>query len=424
MEPNGRPNPGRLSFRPARLEHHAKKWVPFFGTRHCENKKVERRSRSIRTSAALAVGLIAGLALAPQTGGAQEAAKYEIWALDQGTQMLHIYSSELEEVDRLDLGAQGVRVPHMIDFTTDHTYAFIASTGSGDVTVIRTADREIVARFPTGPGTHMAAVKPDDSAAITAVIGAGDVPRDGKLVEIVIGADGTFTLGRELVIADDPLFHERESEFNDVAAVCHQYSPDGRHAFVTLGPALDNGGLVILDTESFNLVKLFPPDELRVNCGTALTVDGKHLFVNGGGAEAGHWYVIDIATQTVVHEDTSRGHDAHGVWATPDGREVWMVNRVSNDLIIIDPSTFQIIEHLEGGFGDTPDILAISPDSRLAFITLRGPKPVTAPHVAVGTTPGFSVIDIAERRLVKTIQPNPENENSDFHGIGIRVMLE
>jgi DNA-binding beta-propeller fold protein YncE len=371
-----------------------------------------------------ALSLAAGLTLAPAASIGQEATEYEIWALDQGTQMLHIYSSGLEELDRVDLGAQGLRVPHMIDFTSDHSYAFIASTGSGDVTVIRTEDREIVARFPTGPGTHMAAVKPDDSAAIAAVIGVGDVPRDGKLVEIVIGPDGTFTSGRELVVAEDALFQEHESQFKDVAAVCHEYSPDGRLAFVTLGPALENGGLVILDTESFKLVKLFPPDELRVNCGTALTTDGKHLLVNGGGAEAGHWYAIDMATQAVVHEDTSRGQDAHGVWATPDGREVWMVNRVSDDLIIIDPTTFEIVEHLAEGFGDAPDILAVSPDSRFAFISLRGPKPVSAPHVAVGTTPGFAVVDIAARRLVETVQPNPENENSDFHGIGVRVIHE
>jgi 2-polyprenyl-3-methyl-5-hydroxy-6-metoxy-1,4-benzoquinol methylase len=49
---------------------------------------------------------------------------------------------------------------------------------------------------------------------------------------------------------------------------------------------------------------------------------------------------------------------------------------------------------------------------------------LSAPHVAVGTTPGFAVVDIAARRLVETVQPNPENENSDFHGIGVRVIHE
>jgi hypothetical protein len=101
-----------------------------------------------------------------------------------------------------------------------------------------------------------------------------------------------------------------------------------------------------------------------------------------------------------------------------------MVNRVSDDLIVIDPTTFEIVEHLAEGFGDAPDILAVSPDSRFAFVSLRGPEPVSAPHVAVGTTPGFAVIDVAARRLVQTVQPNPENENSDFHGIGVREIRE
>lgn len=379
---------------------------------------VARRRRSA------AVALAAGLSMLPGLAAAQQAPDYEIWALDQGTNLLHIYSAALAEVDRIDLGAEGIRVPHMIDFTSDFAYAAIASTGSGDVTVIRTADREIVARLATGPGTHMAAVRPDDGVIIAAVIGAGDVPRDGKLVEIVIGDDSAFTVGRELIIAEDPVFLEREGEFMDVAAICHEYSADGRHAFVTLGPALANGGLVILDTDTFALVKVFPPGELQVNCGTALTPDGSHLFVNGGGPETGVWYVLDAATHEIVHEGTSMGHDAHGVWATPDGKEVWMVNRVTDDAIVIDPVSFEIIEHVAGGFGDAPDILAMSPDSRFAFVTLRGPKPVSAPHVATGTTPGFAVVDIAARQVVETVRPNPDNEASDFHGIGVRLIRE
>lgn len=363
--------------------------------------------------------LVMGSMLAPAAANAQD---YEIWALDQGTQLVHIYSSDLDEVGRIDLGAEGVRTPHMIDFTSDGAYAFIASTGSGDITVVRGEDRAVVARLPTGPATHAVTVKPDDSAAIAAVIGSPDVERDGKLVEIVIGENERFEVGRELVIGGDPVFQELASRFNDVAAICLDYSADGRHAFVSLGPGLADGGLVIADTESFRLVKAFPPDELQVNCGTALTVDGRSMFVNGGSAETGVWYVLDAETHEVVHEDSSRGHDAHGVWPTPDGREVWMVNRVTDNVIIIDPDTYEIVEAVPDGFGDAPDIIAMSPDSRFAFITLRGPQPVSAPHVAVGSTPGFAVVDIAARRLVETIQPNPGDEASDFHGIGVRLL--
>jgi DNA-binding beta-propeller fold protein YncE len=360
-----------------------------------------------------------GVALWQSPAAAQD---YEIWALDQGTHMLHIYNPDLEELERVDLGAEGVRVPHMIDFTSDGAYAFIASTGSGDITIVNAQTREIVERFESGPRTHASTVKPDDSAVIAAVIGSADEHRDGKLVEIVINGDGTFERGRELVIAEDPLFTESEDRFNDVAAICHEYSPDGRHAYVTLGPGLNDGGLVILDTESFELSHVFPPDVLSVNCGTAPTVDGRYMFVNGGGPETGVWYVIDMETQEIVHEDDSRGYDAHGVWAVPDGSEIWMVNRVTDNVIIIDPETFEIIEEIEEGFGETPDIIAMSPDSSRAYISLRGPNPVSAPHVAVGSTPGFAVVDIAARELIELVQPNPDDEASDFHGIGVRLI--
>lgn len=372
--------------------------------------------------------VIRGVALACAAAGmlvstaARSAQDYEIWAIDQGTNIVHVFDAKLQEVGRIDMNAHGVKVPHMIDFTSDSAYAFIASPGSGDVSVIRTADRKVLAVLKTGPGTHMGAVKPGDGAAIVAVIGDPKVPRDGKLVEITIDrANEAFTIGRSLVIAEDPVFRQAADKFKDVGAVCHQYSADGRDAYVTLGPALGDGGLVIFDTDKFVLRAAYPPDEMKVNCGTIRTRDGKHMFLNGGSGEAGVYYVMDIATQKVVRQGDSRGRDAHGVWATPDGREVWMVNRVTSNGIIFDASTLEIVAELSD-IGKTPDIIAMSPDSQYAFITLRGPNPVTAHHVAKGTTPGFAVVSVPQRKLVSVVQPAQGNDRSDFHGIGVRVI--
>ena len=106
---------------------------------------------------------------------------------------------------------------------------------------------------------------------------------------------------------------------------------------------------------------------------------------------------------------------------TPDGREVWMVNRVTSNAIVIDPTTFAVIAEIPD-IGKTPDIVAMSPDSRLAFITTRGPNPVSMPHIAKGTMPGFSVVSIPDRKVLRHVQPAPGNEKSDFHGIGVRVV--
>ena len=71
--------------------------------------------------------------------------------------------------------------------------------------------------------------------------------------------------------------------------------------------------------------------------------------------------------------------------------------------------------------GKTPNIIAMSPDGR-AYISLRGPAPVTMPHVAIGETPGFAVVDVAARELIEVIQPAEGDPKSDFHGIGVRLI--
>ncbi|WP_416140703.1 YncE family protein [Halomonas sp. HK25] len=361
--------------------------------------------------------LSAGLALADSDD------RYEIWALDQGTHTIHIYDQALEEVSRIGLGDHGVRVPHMIDFTSDGRYAFTANVGSGDVAVIRTEDRSVVEIIATGPRTHMAGVRPGDEVVVADIIGNADIERDGRLVEIQLDLENErFELGRVLHIAQDPIFAAKAEAFNDVAAICHFDTADGSRTFVTLGPALPNGGLVVVDNASFTLEKAWGPEELQTNCGTMLTPDGRHMLVNGGGGEVGVWHAIDVETLEVVRQDmSSQGIDAHGVRNLPNGEEIWMVNRGSSNGIVIDANTLEVIDTL-ADTGKTPDILDFSPDSRFAFVTLRGPEPVSMPHMAQGETPGFAVIDVATREVVSIIQPAEGDPQSDFHGIGVRTL--
>jgi DNA-binding beta-propeller fold protein YncE len=369
---------------------------------------------------------LAGVGLLLSVGGvalADSDDRYEIWALDQGTHTIHVYDQALEEVARIPLVDHGVRVPHMIDFTSDGRYAFTANVGSGDVAVIRTEDRSVVEIIATGPRTHMAGVRPGDEVVVADIIGDADIERDGRLVEIRLDLENErFELGRELYIAQDPVFEAKADAFNDVAAICHFDSADGSRAFVTLGPALPNGGLVVVDNASFTLEKAWGPEELQTNCGTMLTPDGRHILVNGGGEEVGVWHAIDVETLEIVRQDvSSRGIDAHGVRNLPNGEEIWMVNRGSSNGIVIDANTLEVIDTL-ADTGKTPDILDFSPDSRYAFVTLRGPEPVSMPHMAQGETPGFAVIDVATRKVVTIIQPAEGNPQSDFHGIGVRAL--
>ena len=375
-----------------------------------------------RGTVALLVAAVVGVT------GEVRAASYEIWAADQGTNKLHVFVPDpakggavLAESGVIDLGAAGVDMPHMIDFTSDFAYAFVANVQSGNVAVIRAADRKLVKLLDTGAMSHMAAVTPDDKSVIVDVMNP-----NGELVEIVIDrAKEEFTIGRRLRIAEDPVFKARAAEFPGWSPVCHEYTADGAHAFVTLGPPLDKGGLLLFDVRAFRLTKVQPVSEIRVNCGTIRSPDGSKIYLNGGSLAEGHWYVFDAKTQRPIPDERgeirrdSRGKDAHGVWFTPDGRELWMVNRASSNAIVIDPATDRVIGEI-ADVGPSPDILTMSPDGKHAFITLRGPKPRSGPHQIAGTRPGISIVDVAARKLVTILEPAKGDEKSDFHGIAMR----
>ena len=377
-----------------------------------------------------AVALIAIVAASTAFGA--DSTEYEVWALDQATNTLHIIRPsetgsgvEFEVTDTVEFDERIVR-PHMIDFTSDYRYAFVANTVSGNVAVIRTDDREVIDVIETGPGSHMAAVAPGDRVVHV------DVIADGTFVEIELDlGNEEFTIGRTLTIRDAPAVQARADEFAgsdgslSAQPICHAYTADGRFAYVTLGPSLANGGLVIVDTDSFEVVRAYPVDEAGVNCGTILSPDGGKMYVNGGSLDTGVWFVFDTTTHEVTHAEprNSFGYDAHGVALTPDGSELWMVNRASSNAIVIDPATDAVIDYVPF-VGESPDILAISPDGRYAFVTLRGPEPLSGPHAIRGSSPGVSVIDVETRRIVEIVLPEPDLRQSDFHGIGIRPLAQ
>jgi DNA-binding beta-propeller fold protein YncE len=364
-------------------------------------------------------------AAASQLPGPPQFAGYEIWVPDQSTNLVHIYDEQLALVDTIDLGAHGIVRPHMIEFDSRYRYAFVANTVSGNIAVIRTHDREVVAVVATGAGSHMVAVTPDDSAVWVAAIGAqrfSEIPLD------LDNPDPTFAVDR--VIDTAAALSAAPFDYPSAGAVCHQYTADSRFAYLTFGPGPAQGGLVVVDLETAEFVKFFDPQIVKANCGLALTGDGRKMYANWGGDVAtgteGEWYVFDTSTHELVQTDSTRGVDAHGVRLTPDGRWVWMVNRATSNAIIINPRTDRVVRELPF-VGKSPDILDFSPDGRYAFVSLRGPNPLTGPHAIAGETPGFAVLHIPSGRLLSVVELPPVHDAgglllNDPHGIGVRVL--
>lgn len=266
----------------------------------------------------------------------------ELWVLDQGTDLIHVYdaTSGIEEVatvdvrpavlraaraagDITDAPAGELTVPHMIEFDSQQRYAFIASTAGGVVIIVDARTKEVVEVLATGGGTHMADVTPDDSALWVSVIGTAGRGSNGsqKLVEVALpdldAADPTFAVTDTLLVEDLVAPWEDGTEasyaFPSLSAVCHQFSPDSSEAWITLGPGWSQGGLL----------------------------------------------VFDLDTKELLETNPSEGLDTHGLRLSPDGSEYWQVNRNSDDAIVIDADTLEVTRRISD-VAATPDILGYS----------------------------------------------------------------
>lgn len=377
-----------------------------------------RARPTVSTLVLVAMAALLALPASAQPARPQGKQSFEVWAIDQGAGLnrINVYSPALRELATIELN--GIAdTPHMIDFDSKGRYAFVANTRSGNVVVIRAVDRKVVANIPTGATAHMAAVTPDDSAVWVANIGSR------TFTEIVLDLDAErFTPGRTVHIPSDPLFAADGGDYPSDQPVCHQYTADSRFAYLTLGPA--DGGLVVVDLQTARIVRLYDPDEVKANCGVALSPDGTKMYANWGSVtqNEGEWYVFDTATHDLVSRAGSGGVDAHGVRFRPGTQDLWMLNRASSNAIIIDGATDEVVRELDF-VGQSPDILDFSPDGQRVYITLRGPEPRSGAHAIAGTTPGFSVLDTDSGKVLATVQPARGDRRSDFHGIAVRPCL-
>ena len=360
-----------------------------------------------------------------------DVAPYEIWAADQGRHVIHIYEPDdnggFEEIDQIDTGAEDGEVPHMVHYSSDYEYAAIACTAGARTLVYRTEDRELVANLETGASSHFAGFSPTDDAIIV------DVIAENKIVKIDADLENEeFDITDEIEIAELDGFSE------DQDPVCHSYDHNGR-SIHTLGPNYHHGGVVIVDHDEFEVYESFTHDELPANCGTVPHPTEDKFYLTAGNPSddeadpddepldyegVGKYFVLDTNDYEVIEEEETAGIDAHGFWFTHGGEELWVLNRETNDGVIVDPDTDEVIEEIdEFGPGDDerPDIMWASPDSETMFVTLRGPDPQSAAHVAVGETPGFAVFDTETRERIDIIEPAAGDDASDFHGIGVRV---
>ena len=416
----------------------------------------------------------------PLSALASGKAKYEVWAIDQSNSpgktfggSLYIWdghdlerrSSQPAPVTKVDLsgtaaalclastGANPVR-PHMMAMNPAQTHAVISFVASGHVLFMDAATRQPVACFRTQAGdagarqAHMSTPSPDGTYVTVA-------NQNGKLFERILTdyATNTFvhdtsaTLNLATCTTPNGLPCQAAGLRPDNAPICPITESTSRYTFVTLR----GGGLFVVDSRAtpMQIVGEYDTSVVHGNGCLGAEVPGK-MYIDSGGGTAANLHQADLyafATDgysgsnppntplpKLVFSDDSEDADAHGAGLSKHGKYLWIADRGRNFLWVIDTTTDATSNTipLEGDVSDdpTPDLVVASPNGSHAFLSLRGPVPLTAdPHVSTGSTPGVGVLKITEsgrnavfERVAAVSNVDDTGvERADVHALVIRV---
>jgi DNA-binding beta-propeller fold protein YncE len=412
------------------------------------------------------LALMTSVALASAASGG---ARYEVWAIDQSNSpgrsyggTLYVWSGQdLENAERapfaaaekIDLGgaaaarcleSTGVAPvrPHMMAMNPAQTHAVIAFVATGHVLFLDAARREPVACLRTTPGAggarqaHMATPSPDGAYVTVA-------NQNGKLLERIITdyATNTFThdtaatLNLAACTTPNGLPCQDPTLRPDNAPICPITESTSRFTFVTLR----GGGLFVVDSQAspMQIVAEYDASVVHGNGCLGAEVPGK-MYVDSGGGTAANLFQADlyafptdgysaqnppnVPAPDLIFSDASDEADAHGAALTKHGKYLWVADRGRNFLWVVDTQSDEVVNTipLEGSASNdpTPDLVAVSPKGSHAFLSLRGPAPLTAdPHVSTGSTPGVGVLKVVESGRDAAFEAVAPASNVDANGV-------
>ena len=202
----------------------------------------------------------------------------------------------------------------------------VANRDGGSVSFFDLTTRLEMARLPIGPVIpHEIAVSPDGRWALTGEYGPGD-DRGQRLVVIDVAnaqITGRIDLGPE----------SRPHSM--------MFLPDSRHAIATLE---DSDTIALVDIVDLEVLDTWPTGG-RDGHMVRLSPDGARAYVTSRGAE-GTLSVIsldDDSDPVVIATDMG----AEGLAVTPDGSEVWVVNRTVGTISIVDTGSLSVVETVD-----------------------------------------------------------------------------
>lgn len=231
-------------------------------------------------------------------------------------------------------------MPWDVVFAPDGTHAYVSVSQLDRVAVISVADRKVVGFIPTGRRPRALAITPDGATLAVANMASGSVSYldtrtqtekgVGRTPAVNLRGVALFPDGRRVFAVGQRAQNERATE-TPVGIWSNQaflQVPNGpRNGVQNLW--LDLMGKDVSDPDS-------------------VVLDAQHgrAFVTCTGGHSLNVFPLgDGDTMTVQHI----GVAPRGLAFTPDGKEIWVANSMSNDLTVVNPDTLQIERRIDLG---------------------------------------------------------------------------
>lgn len=412
---------------------------------------------------------------------------FEVWIADQsdtrpgyggqvliyeGSSLMGAAAAKARPTLRIDLGAAASELcfkatgrnpvrPHMLLFNGEFTHALLAFVASGHVVVFDAATRTPLQCFETSVGStgtrqaHAAFAAPDGSYVLVANQNGKRLERiDADFATNSFAPNPAATLDLATCATPSGLPCEDPVLRPINWPICPVIDASSQYAFVTLR----GGGLFVVDVKATPMAIVGEYDRMTVRgngCGGAQV--GDQMYINSGGSPVNvsgddphhpALYGFDVYRFPVSGFSASNppntpppaivlsktgAADSHGMVPTRDGRYLWVMDRHSDVVEIIEVASGVRVRtvNLNGPLTDdaAPDLTDINPQGNRIFVALRGPVPLSGdPHNASGSTPGLGVIRVTEggrngslMAVVPMTNPMQQpNQRPDAHGIRVR----
>ena len=281
---------------------------------------------------------------------------------------------------------------------------FVLNSLDANISVIDSGDWHEIKKIPTGKEPHHLYLTPDEKSVIVANAGSDSLtfidPKTAEVQRVVKNTLDPYQL---------------------------RFSPDMKW-FVTVGNRLNHIDIYSWNGHDLSIVKRIPssktPSHLWINADSTTvyatmqdsdelvavdlntqtikwriktgslpadvfgTPDGKSLLV---GLTGGHEVqVFDISKNPAqLVQSIPTGEGAHAFRALGDSKHIFVSNRVSNTISLIDYTTFKVVKEFKGPGG--PDCMEVSADQKSLYISSRW----------IGR---MSIVDIESGKLIRQVK--------------------